>query len=160
MVDDRWASLAIKAAANGQLNFKEWSRFDPTWYLKEKWTLDEVYRNTLLESRKMDFFLFVAKSIDSNIDAGTRSQINDDVIEIAKELPELAMPWLWKPERQRQASQSMADQWASVWGNPNEPETRAKIDKTVALLMEPMERRKKEAKRAAARKLERSSQPD
>jgi len=92
--------------------------------------------------------MLVARTLDQHVDVGARIKAFDDVIEVAKQLPELAMPWLWKPERQKVAAQSMADQWASIWGDPNDLETKKRIDSTVAMLMEPIERRKKEMERA------------
>jgi len=62
----------------------------------------------------------------------------EQALETQRRLKKALVPWLKEDEQRKALYRRMADQWAATWGDPNDEETKRRIDETVRGLLRKM----------------------
>lgn len=135
MAEDRWAHLAVAAAASGMLDFSKSRRYDINWRIKENWILAQTYRLAVLEVVKIRNTTLSARLADSQMSVGVFNELSNELIETHDHIYRLCMPWSISTDDARSNFRNMVDMWKEQFGDPDDPEVRKKISETVAYLL-------------------------
>lgn len=127
----------LRAAVNGQLDFSETDLRDTWWVIKAGLILQEVQDQEILQFLKISHDRSLAYISSSMLQADTinhhlklESELYDDYIHL--------LMGVEKDKdgkgRQEQIKDAMKKAWTQEFGDPDDPETQAKIDAAVLQL--------------------------
>ncbi len=133
-----------RAAATGAVDFTRADPRDPNWWRRLNLTLDHVEAESLLAIRMLkhasasrllaavNCAALVRPDIGSSILDGFFTEADEQITAIGS----LLFPWIEfsATNATKAAIDKMTTQWIATWGDPNDPETQAKIDATVAAM--------------------------
>ena len=122
----------VQAAVAGAYDFSrsDWRR--PRDRVRLVWTMEELDRQNevkLLSDLTQHLLTHLARN------PGQQVQLIEKLGELLENMEHLRRPWIAEQKADRQSLvERMTNQWESIWGDMDDPETQAKIASTVAYL--------------------------
>jgi hypothetical protein len=129
---DRWGRLAVKAYSDGVIDFASSHRSDDRWKLREALVLSEVERKELVELERMlhDEDVHAAQYIAGN---SVFQYYWEQAQQRFNTTKRLRTPYL-KQAQQQDDPDRVAKLWSDAFGDPNDPDVRADVEKTIEIL--------------------------
>jgi len=128
---DRWSNLAVRAYAKGLVSLNEAERSDDRWKLREAVLLSEVEREALMQMHAMvhlEECSAAQYSGGNDIFKYYRDQAREQYAGFVK----LAMPYSKVASGiAKSTMDTLADLWKETFGDPNDPEVAATIEKDI-----------------------------
>lgn len=138
MARDRRAALIVQAAARGIVDFSKYKPFDRHWWLRLSWLLNE------LESDNLRQILTVQHQQHCGALEYTAGRQAFDhhwqtSAKLLNQIIGLYFPWEAKDQHLTKQEEyvSLRQQWINAFGDPADPETKAKIKRTCEFLRNP-----------------------
>ena len=137
MAADRWVNLAVAAASSGRLDYSTADFRDRAFLVKEQLFLNELLKERIIEIDKADALISAVKTLDIRLDDTTHERLTNNLVNASAEFFNTLVPW--RTEKKDKVSPEnkaveMADMWKQIWGDPNDPEVKAKIDSSIKVL--------------------------
>jgi hypothetical protein len=135
---DRWVNLAVSAASSGRLKYHNADFRDRSFLVKEYLVLNEVLKDRVVEIDKADALISAIKTLDIRLDDSSHERLTNNLVNASAELFNTLLPW--RTEKKDKVSPEnkaveMADMWKQIWGDPDDPEVKAKIDSSIKVLL-------------------------
>jgi len=132
----RWKSLAVAAQASGRLDFCKADSNDLKWLIKEKLILDEIERERITDVYRTGCLLHASAAGASNKEIYEHHFKQAD--KRFKRITEILLPYVSKSQQIAgskagigETPEEMRENWAKVFGNPDDPEVAARIKATI-----------------------------
>lgn len=117
------------------LDLRDADPFDRLWRVKLRWLLDAYERKLYAEAFRVRCLYGITQANNPELDPKSVPSVwkssNDDYQQLRYQL----LPWTERPEVGKSGSragrQEAIDLWKARWGDPNSPETKAKIQRTI-----------------------------
>lgn len=123
-----------RAAATGAVDF---TRADPDnrrWWINLNARLDQVEAIAIEAVYRLHHAMAVALLSRPGLTDDSYAKLTDRAESMTGAIRQLRLPWLARDNRRDDEITTLANQWRANWGDPNDPETAANIDATVAAM--------------------------
>lgn len=137
MERDRGAALIKQAAYKGVIDFSKAKPSDRLWWLKLRWTLDELEKENVRYIQEMQFAQNIAV-LNYLSDEKQFKHHWERALNLTTSIYNGLFPWNQQAEQQADLEKEydgLVKQWKDTFGDPNDPEVAAKIKSTCDLLM-------------------------
>ncbi len=126
-----------QAAAEGVVDFR---RADPRsyqWWLNLHIRLDRLEAGNLRNVQALDHAASVALLARDNLTDESYEKVNANADAVLLKVKQSLFPWVTfdKTQIMQRAADALAKQWTEVWGDPNDPKVKARIDATAAAML-------------------------
>lgn len=125
MESDRRLSSLVRVAVGGKIDFSKAKLSDRTWWRKLNWTVAESQRLEFLDYQGHRLVKLAGQMGLHRIDEKSFSKLQDAANTTLEDIRQRIFGGIEKKTDQ----QSAKDQWSSVFGDLDSPETQAKIAK-------------------------------
>lgn len=122
-----------RAAARGAIDFSAADLLDRKFWRRVGFVIRAIYEQDAAEVDKLEFqravaFMQAATIVKQESD----SSISDYVEAALDRVRAWLQPWAAeeRASRRRGVLREMEAEWASIWGDPDDPETQARIEET------------------------------
>lgn len=131
MEGDRIACLMVRAHAQGLIDYRQADPLDLKWYLRHNWLLAELHRTEQrsLHAIELNYWLQIALLRGDLLTPESREELWDRVHGLRTNVIQCYQPWMKiDPNDYKAEHKKLSDEWVERYGDPNSPETAAKID--------------------------------
>lgn len=133
LAGDRRAGLIVNAAARRGLDLGEAHLFDRWWWLRLRLVTDWQERSLLAHVYQLQHNMFCGLLSGAEGDALTSYW--EQACVLVNRIIKTTMPWMPVETKEDQRRKIMAA-WCDAYGNPNDPDTQAKIRATALALIQ------------------------
>lgn len=120
----------MRVSVGGKIDFSQARLRDPVWWKRLQWTLDEAYRLESLNYNELMVTKLAGQMGLYRISEESFSRLQ----EAANAAVNRSRQLIFNPKEPTVDAKSYKDQWSSVFGDLDAPETQEKIDKFVQAL--------------------------
>lgn len=120
-----------RAAARGAIDFSSADLLDRKFWRRVGFVIRTIYEQDAAEVDKLEFQRAVAfMQAATIVKQGSDSSISDYVDASLDRVRTWLQPWAAgeRAARRKGELRAMEAEWASIWGDPDDPETQAKIE--------------------------------
>ena len=123
----------VRAAVEGAYDFSTYDRYSRHHQLRLGWILDELLRKLRFEAEQSKLLAIAAISAHPNV------SLKDQFESIKKLIYETNVsifPWMPQSfrEHEEKVAMELFEEWKKIFGDPEDPEVRKEIQKTVEAL--------------------------
>lgn len=126
--------MIIQAAAEGVVDFRSADPLDPAWWrhLRLRLQVLQARNETVVDQLWAAWYFATLQR--PNLTQQSLDSLLNGVENCMNQITRRLFPWERVEAGRDKAVKDLRDQWVQVYGDPEDPETKAKIDATVAML--------------------------
>ncbi len=123
----------LQAAARGVIDFTSIRLHDPRWWQRTRILLRQLDEDNTVDYLRTIHHHNVSTLVVPNLKEEVFSEAVAQAGAAVRGIKELRFPWEPRANEET-ATKSLRQQWADVWGDPDDPAVKQRIQETVDLL--------------------------